>query len=398
MSTQPVGLLEATSPKAIYLDRAKALTPLIQSEAAEIERSRSVTPKVIEALRDAGLLWIMVPEDLGGAGLGVADCLEISEQIAAADGSTGWVFQAYVWAAGIQAGFLPESGARRLFAGHRPEILCGAFAPTGRGTLVDGGLRVTGRWQFGSGSEHATYVGAGVMVYDEAGELRLNEDGSPDTRFVWVPRDQVTLEGNWDVSGLVGTDSQDYSVTDAFVPDDLWMSTAAGAMPVRSEGWYSMGLMGIAVAGHASIALGLMRRALHEVALNTAGKQRLGYTSPIDEFPVFQFEFAKHEADYQGARAYTLEAFREAEEMADREGAVTPEMASRVRQAATWSHHVSERVVNFARVWSGTRAFREPSLVGRAVRDISVATQHVMVDNVSLVGAAPALIESWKTL
>jgi alkylation response protein AidB-like acyl-CoA dehydrogenase len=380
-----------------YLRRARELTPLIESESGAIEEGRSLTPKVVEALRDSGLFWMMVPEDLGGGGLGVADGLAVAEQITAADGSTGWVFQAYAWAAGLQAGLLPDSGARRLFAGEKPEILCGTFAPTGRGTLVEGGVRITGRWQFGSGSEHADFVGAGVMVYDESGQPRKNPDGTFDTRFVLVPRDEVTLEGNWDVSGLVGTDSQDYSITDSFVPDDLWISTATSAKAVRSESFLAIGAMGIAVAGHTAIALGLMRRALHEVAKATEGKTRLGYPVPIDDHPVFHYEFAKHEAEYQGARRYAMGAFREAEEMAAADGSITPEAAARLHQAATHAHQVSERVVNFARVWAGTKAFREPSFLARAVRDIGVATQHLQVDPITLVRSAVPLLDSWKT-
>jgi len=396
--SQQVDTLEMTDKAKDFLARARELTPLIESESEAMERERTISPKVIQALRDAGLFWIMVPKDLGGGGLGVADSLAVAEQITAGDASTGWVFQAYAWAAGIQAGFLPTSGAEKLFAGVEPQLICGAFAPTGRAKLVDGGLRFSGRWQFGSGAEHADYIGCGVMVVDENDNPLMLPSGGPDTRFIFLPRDEVSLDGNWNVSGLVGTDSQDYSVSDKFVPSELAMSTAASAAPVRSEGWYSMGMVPIAVAGHAAIALGLARRALHEVAKNTEGKKRLGYPGTVGEFPVFLYEFSRHEAAFQGARAYVYKAFRDAEAYANEHGALTPELAGRTRQATKYAHEVAENVVGFARLWSGTAAFREPSMLARAARDVSVATQHLQVDSICLVDVGPALIDSWKKL
>jgi alkylation response protein AidB-like acyl-CoA dehydrogenase len=141
-----------------------------------------------------------------------------------------------------------------------------------------------------------------------------------------------------------------------------------------------------------------MRRALHELAKLSEGKQRLGYPAPVDEYPVFLSEFAKHDATYQAARAYVLNVLREAQDYADREGSLAPELGSRVRQACTWAHQVAEPIVSFARLWAGTKGFREPSPLARVGRDAAVAVTHLQVDPITLVDAAPALLDSWKTL
>jgi len=214
-------------------------------------------------------------------------------------------------------------------------------------------------------------------------------------RFAILPKDQVTLEGNWEVSGLVGTDSQDYSADEVFVPDDM-APIAPAVNPHLPDGMFRMGVYNFTVPGHASIALGLMRRSLQELAKLTEGKQRQGYPGSVDEYPVFLSDFAKHEATYQGARAYLLNTLEEAQDYADREGSLSPELASRVRQASTWAHQVAEPIVAFARLWAGTGGFREPSPLARVGRDLAVAVTHVQVDPITLVDAAPALLESWK--
>lgn len=382
--------------KLSYLDRARLITPIIEGEAEDIESGKRVTSKVVDALRDAELFWILVPKSLGGAGLGIVEAMEVNEEIAYADASVGWAFMANSFGTGILAGYLPESGSEFLYGGADKAITAGMSAPVGRAVKVDGGLRATGKWQFGSGSDYATWIGLGLQVTDDEGNALNTPDGSPDQRFAVVPRDSVEFLGNWDVSGLVGTGSQDYAVADVFIPEELAMSTFS-TTPTRKDGVYYMGLLGISVAGHAAVAFGLMRRALHEVAKITDGKQRLGYPSPVGDYAVFQFEFAKYEAEYQSARAYAYHVYAQAEEFAAREGHLSPELTARVRQAATWAHHVTHRVVSFAHLWSGTQSFRNPSFMGRATRDAAVLTQHLLIDNITMIDAAPALLDAWKT-
>lgn len=389
--------VDRTPAGSDYLERAQGLVKLIESEAEEGERTRTVTDKVAHALREAGLPWMMVPKSMGGGGLKVFEAVEVTERIAAADTSAGWILQAYAWGGGLHAGMLPPSGAKRLFLDNK-QTICGSFAPPGRGFIVDGGLKITGRWSFGSGAKHADYIGGGVKVYDDSGNVRLNEDGGPDIRFALMRRDEVTLEGNWDVSGLVGTDSQDYSADGVFVPDTMVANISTGVEPNLPDSMYRMGTYTYTVAGHASMALGLMRRALKEIAELSRGKERLGYPVPVDEYPLFLSEFAKHDAMYQTARLYVLDALREAQDCAEQQGSVTPELTGRVRQASTWAHQVAEPVITFARVWAGTKGFREPSALARVGRDVAVAVTHVQVDPITLVDSAPALLDAWRSI
>jgi alkylation response protein AidB-like acyl-CoA dehydrogenase len=139
-----------------------------------------------------------------------------------------------------------------------------------------------------------------------------------------------------------------------------------------------------------------MQRALEEIATIAYGKKRMGYPVPIHEHPAFQIEFAKADADYRSARAYAFELFEEAERYAAEYGGLTPELAARVRQAATWTHHACGRVIAFAHLWGGTQAFRNPSVLGRIGRDAGVLTQHLLIDNITLIDGAPALIDAWR--
>ena len=63
-----------------------------------------------------------------------------------------------------------------------------------------------------------------------------------------------------------------------------------------------------------------------------------------------------------------------------------------LRQATTWATNVAEEAVRFAYLASGSDGLRNPSVIGRCFRDIHAATQHVVVDDSTIVQAGRALL------
>lgn len=386
---------EIASSDVPFVERARALGPLIESEAEESERLGRMTPKVFDALRASGLYWMGAPTALGGGGARASEFHRVLEEIAAADASIGWAFMASANATIVFTGYLPEKACLALFGGPEKAIIAGMAQPSMRLRRVEGGGVLNGRGQFASGCDYATWIAGGFLEVDEHGDPVLGANGEPEPLWGVIPRSNVDLLGNWDVTGLRATGSQDYAVKDHFLTDD-YMASTYSLEPVRSEGIFKLGMVALSVGGHAGVALGLCRRALHEVARITEGKVRGGYPTTVDRYPVFQFEFAKVEAEYQAARAYLHRAFDDAQDYCEINGLITPELLARCRQASTWCHHVAERVMYFARLWSGTQSFRNPSTLGRAVRDEAVLTQHLLIDNITLVDAAGPLLEKWR--
>ncbi|MCG2621216.1 acyl-CoA dehydrogenase family protein [Arthrobacter sp. I2-34] len=384
-------ILEETAPGTDpdsgtdFVERARALAPLIESEAAAAEAQGKITEKVVEALKDSGLMWMLVPTEYGG-GLNTAQATEVIEEVSRADGSTGWVLMANSFGNAVISGFLPEGGSRDLYAGPDKAIIAGMGAPVGKAVATDGGYIVQGKYRFGSGSHHATHIGFGLTLVNEQGEAL-------DYLQAVVPREQVVFKGGWDVTGFVATGSQDFEIPEQFV-DAKYVFSLQGAA-VQKHAPFATGVV-IGILGHAGVALGLTARALQEVAGSSRQRFRGGYPTPVDQYPVFLSEFAKIEAEYQAARAYTLETFAKIDEYAVREGAPSEELVARARQATTWTHDVLERVISKARLWSGSDAFRNPSGIGRAVRDAGVVTQHIFIDPITYVEAAPALLRSWQ--
>ncbi|PWD41047.1 oxidoreductase, partial [Gordonia paraffinivorans] len=262
--TTTVPRTESTSRTEHWLARARAAAEIIEAEADAIEAEATITERAYRALADNDLFWILIPEDFGGAGLDIVSAFRVIQEIARADGSAGWAFMANSCSMAVAAGFTHDAGAREMFADGARGITAGMVVPTGSAVRVDGGYRVTGRFQFASGSAHANWIGAGFIVQNDDGEPIIDENGMPDAHIAWIPRDEVQFLGNWNVMGMVGTGSYDYAVEDVFVPERFTMETFS-TDPIRPEPVYRLGLMGIGVGGHAPVALGLAERALQEI-------------------------------------------------------------------------------------------------------------------------------------
>src|SRR4029077_19465132 len=114
------------------------------------------------------------------------------------------------------------------------------------------------------------------------------------------------LLGNWDVLGLCGTGSIDYSMEYVFVPDG-WSHFAVTTVPLRGGPLYGIGIIGFAVTCHSGWAMGVGRRLLDELAELVHGKA--GRPGAQADSAAFQHGFAQAEAQFRAARAVVREAW-----------------------------------------------------------------------------------------
>ncbi|WP_166875382.1 acyl-CoA dehydrogenase family protein [Salinibacterium sp. ZJ450] len=379
-----------------YVVRARAIAPIIEEHSAAGEAAGAMPEATIQALKEAGLFWMLVDPELGGGGVSADVALEVFEVIAEADGSTGWALMAAAVSTWNTSLYYP--GFRQLFLDGRKPISCGTIAPLGTAVKVDGGLLVnTPPVPFGSGMDASDWVGTTVRILDEDGNPVLRENGTPLTRAIRAPKSETIVYGDWDVMGMAATGSYSYGWNDYFVPDDFTFDSAPlVAAPGKDYNGKTLDLLSSSVIGHGGVVLGLMRRALHEVARAVDGKKRMAYSVPVDEYPVFRKEFAEADAKFWSVRDYFYRVVREGIASTAESQSLTSEQMARVRQATTHVHTVATEVIMFASLWGGTQTIRNPSFLGRAVRDMVVARNHALIDIVTLDNAADPIIDSWK--
>ena len=73
------------------LQKARDLLPLIAAASAENDDIRKLTQPVVRALIDGGFFTMLKTKSVGGMELKPSIFAQVTEAIASADGSTGWV-------------------------------------------------------------------------------------------------------------------------------------------------------------------------------------------------------------------------------------------------------------------------------------------------------------------
>src|SRR5689334_11207719 len=146
------------------VDRARRFAAEVAPRGAEIEAARRIPPDISRALGEAGFYRMYLTQARGGPEVSPRIAAEVCEALAEGDAACGWVvFIASTTT--LAFGRLTDEAAAELMA--RPDsLVTGVFAANGVATKVEGGFRVTGRWDWGSGSPNADWVGGGCVLVE----------------------------------------------------------------------------------------------------------------------------------------------------------------------------------------------------------------------------------------
>ena len=366
-------------PRPALAETARSLRDLVRAEAAESERLRTLSPPLVDALWDSGLMTALNPSQAGGLEPTLPEMIETWIEMAWQDGSFGWTGIANLPSSFAAATYLPEQGFAEVFTANDNRVTTGGqFAPNGQGVVTEGGYRLSGAWNFGSGTGHSQYVAAGFLPMD-GGEMRWISEGVPELMVALLPRHEVTFTDGWFVQGLKGTGSFDYTVADVFVPEHrafrlFSRQPLRGTSPVGR-----MGMMAVTAAGHAAWALGVGKSMLDDVAELAATKFRMSDMAALAGRPTFQKDLAHHVAAWRAARLLVLDAFGSAEDAVARGDELTPTLRADMRVAAVYATDVAREGAQWAHLAAGTSAIREGSRLERAFRDLYTGTQHAFI-------------------
>jgi alkylation response protein AidB-like acyl-CoA dehydrogenase len=257
----------------------------------------------------------------------------------------------------------------------RPPIGAGLVSPSGAAERVPGGYRVRGRWGWGSGIRHATWVFTSAVVVPSGG-AGTQPQTPPEMISFAVPASAVTIEDTWYSAGLRGSGSSHYRIDDLFVADDFTCPFPL-APPRRGGPLYRLPLIALLAPAHIGFALGAARRALDEIAALAASKTRLWTQVSLRDHAPFRMDLGRAEAKLGAARAYSREVANSMWSAACEGRSLTPSDWSSVRLAATYVTEIAAEVVGTAYHHGGGSALYESNPLQRYFRDINAATQHV---------------------
>ncbi|MCW2505080.1 MAG: acyl-CoA dehydrogenase [Actinomycetia bacterium] len=292
------------------LGAARELAPRLAERAEEHDRAGVFPAADFADLRAAGLLGLMAPQRLGGAGAGFAGYAEVAMELAAGNGSTALIFNMHAGVTGVLAG-TPDDVARALgvpesYFAARDAVLAGAAAgklyavamsERGAGsrlsaittsyTAAADGFHVKGSKAFVSGAGHAdAYLVAAKSA-----------DSGAVSHFLIPAGEGVTVEQTWDSLGMRATGSQDVHL-DVTVPADALLGGIEGLTVLLAQAmpqWL--------VASYAAVYVGVAQAAI-DAAVAHAQARDLG------RLPAVRARIGRADAAVAAARLAVLEAAR----------------------------------------------------------------------------------------
>ena len=358
--------------------RARELGAEIAAAADEIERTRRIPEPLLGRLHDSRLFRMLLPRSAGGDETEPAVYLAAIEEIARHDASIAW--NAFVAnSSALIAAFLDPAANRAIFADPDSIVAWGPPSPI-RARAVDGGYRLTGKWDFASGCRQAKWMGAHCLVLEATGTLRLNRFDRPTVRTLLFPAREATLLDTWNTIGLRGTASDSYSVDDVFVPEAF--STTREDPTLRRERGplYAFTQQGLYAVGVAAVASGIARAMLSEFVALASRKTPRGLTRLADS-AVVQAEVARAEARLGSARAYLIETLTTIYAHADDVAPIEVADRARVRLACTNAIQGAAEVVDFVYKEAGVDAIFPGSPFERRFRDMHTLSQQIQARN-----------------
>ena len=275
------------------LQRASGLLPALRERAARTEDLRRVPDENIAELLASHLVRIGVPRRFGGLEVPYGLCLDVAAELGRGCPSTAWCYG--LWAAHAWLiGYWPLEAQEEVY-GNGPDALCSSSLNPGRSTcnLVTGGYRLSGRWEFSSGCDSASWVMLGAPNIGERS-------------WVLVPRDDFEIVDTWFVSGLRGSGSKDISVSNAFVPHHRVMdvNTAGvsdlGAWELHRQGRYRVPVSTLLGWDLVGPMVGIAQGMIDEFTSRIVGTSGPGRTA---DSPAIHLRLAQATAEVDAAKA-----------------------------------------------------------------------------------------------
>ena len=362
---------------------AAALQPSLRRYREEIEREQRLPPALVEQLHAAGFYRMVIPRSLGGLQVDPLTYLRVVELLAEGAGSVGWNVCNNSIGQLVTLG-LPDEGVHEIYPpGHATVIAGTAVQGGGQAVPVEGGYRVSGHWTFGSGCQEAVWMLGSFQILDGGEPRRRPDGGSLYWRGVFRREEAKIVPGSWDVAGLRGTGSFDWTVQDVFLPerrtcphvgvplDNQWSRWPGITYALPSQAWVG--------PHHSSVITGIARAGIDALIALAVEKTPRGRTGMLCENPQVQDAVGRADAILNAGRVYRSAMIAELWNTIAAGKETTLEQRARCRLASTYAADSAREAMDLVYRLGGSTSFKRESRLAECWRDLHVVGQTVTI-------------------
>ncbi|MFN0089334.1 MAG: acyl-CoA dehydrogenase family protein [Acidimicrobiales bacterium] len=371
--------LLGAAPERLY---AADLLAAIALQAGEADRTRSVAPEVIAAIKRSDLLALAASAEIGGLGESVVQIAAELEAVASACASTAWclwnhlsVFHLFCGALGVEHAAL----LRSVVEAHQWVCFPGGAGTRCLGRTEGDEIVIDGTATFGSGGRYADWVGVAFRMQDDP-------DGPLDLRFTIVPLGApgVRIEPTWDGMSVRASATDDLFYDAVRVPAARcvpWFGVnRAGVLrdpalePIHPR--YRQDWVGLSDLWLAAQAVGVVQAALDDACEGIRGRRAI-LGAVMAERPMVQVNLGQAASLLAGARAAVRAGCADAD--ARIASGELPDELDPLRQMAhaTAAIQQCDQAMRLILRVLGGNGLREGSSFERRYRDLQAMPVHI---------------------
>lgn len=360
-------------------DALREVLPAVAAGAEAADETGRVPAATVNALRTAGVFRMLQPARFGGAETDPVRFFRAVRELATRCASTGWlasVLGVHPW----QLALFPERAQREVWDDDPDALAASSYAPAGRLEPDDEGYRLTGRWRFSSGCEHAAWLLLGAYV--------VGPGGRPvDIRTVLVPAEQVRIVPEWDAVGLRGTASNGIAVEDLLVPAHRSIRNYEQAQlrgpgqRVNRGALYRMPFATLFTTAVTAPLIGAARGAYRHCGRSAQERSRLSLGGQrFAEDPFAQAAVGRAGSEIAAAELQTDHNIGEVRDLARKRAEIPMPLRLRARRDQVRSTERAREAIALLYRTAGGAALQRGNPVERAWRDVHAGSTHVAND------------------
>lgn len=183
---------------------------LLEKNGPAGREARRLPTESVDALKQTGFIRALLPRSHGGLEVTPQEFFSAQMAVAEQDMSTAWA-GGIIAVHAYQLALMDQKARDTVYADGPDVCISSSYNPVGaKCEAVEGGVMLSGRWGWSSGTDHCTWCLLGGVIPGEG------------YRTFLVPKSDYVVEDTWYSMGLQGTGSNDVVIeAPVFVPDHM---------------------------------------------------------------------------------------------------------------------------------------------------------------------------------
>jgi 3-hydroxy-9,10-secoandrosta-1,3,5(10)-triene-9,17-dione monooxygenase len=360
---------EATVSREELVARAAALRDQLRADAVQADLDREVPERAVAAATEAGFMRMLTPRRVGGYETDMRTMLDVTRELARGDTATSWITGVVSGGAFLLGLMSPQ--AQDDAWGEDPDAIVAAVAtPSAKSRAVDGGLIVSGRWAYASGSTHSQWFVGGVAT----------EDGGP--MLALMPTSDLAIEDTWFVAGVRGSASRTVIADELFVPSHRLVPSGpllhGGFLDQHGdEPLYRTVPAMVFILSILGPLVGIVENAMEHLVEQSSKRGVAGTNyGTMGESVPFQLALARADMMLETGRLHAEEMATVADAAAQAGAFPSLVERTRLRQSGSWAALNLREAMETLMTAYGTSSMADSSPLQRFWRDASTASRH----------------------